>query len=113
MNFETKYERTPYNGEKLDQKSITETAGYIPPKIQIEQMILAGQRLNESRKAQFDYGPDEPDDGYTDPTRDPGYDMADASMVMAREKEIVTEGLKRLKAAYPVKKTAEAPEKTE
>lgn len=82
MKFNTKFEREEYEKEKGGGKIITESAGYIPPKIQIEQMIMAGQRLDLARKEQFDFGPDdEIDEDYVDPTREPGFDLADASQL--------------------------------
>lgn len=63
--------------EKGGGPSKTEQAGYIPPKIQIERMILAGERLVQARQEEFSpVGEDgEP---VEDPTRAPGFDEADA-----------------------------------
>lgn len=61
--------------------SKTEQAGYIPPKVQIERMILAGERLAASRKEEFDSELNGELIG--DPTRVPGFDMADASRMAA------------------------------
>ena len=41
--------------EVLDSQSKTEQAGYIPPQIQIENMILAGERLNQTRMDMYDF----------------------------------------------------------
>ena len=41
--------------EVLDGSSETEQAGYISPQRQIENMILAGRRLDQFRKDQFDF----------------------------------------------------------
>jgi hypothetical protein len=74
--------------EVLDSKSETEQAGYIPPQIQIENMILAGERLNQSRKEMYDFSsPDEIDEDAFDPTRRGNFDLADASQ-MAMETEM-------------------------
>ena len=74
--------------EVLDPHSETEQAGYIPPQVQIENMILAGQRLDQSRKAMYDFASeDEIDEDAYDPTRRGNFDMADASQ-MAMETEL-------------------------
>ena len=56
---------------------ITEQAGYIPPKKQIEDMINAGRRLSDSR-GQYDWQDGNVDEEADDPTRRSNYDMADA-----------------------------------
>ena len=74
--------------EVLDSKSETEQAGYIPPQIQIENMILAGERLNQSRKEMYDFSSaDEIDEDAYDPTRRGNFDLADASQ-LAMETEM-------------------------
>lgn len=74
-----------------DPESETEQSGYIPPKVQIENMILAGQRLDHAR-SQYDFeSEDDIDDDLYDPTRSGNYDLADATQsaldVEARLKE--------------------------
>ena len=74
--------------EVLDPHSETEQAGYIPPQVQIENMMLAGQRLDQSRKAMFDFASEEEiDEDAFDPTRRGNFDLADASQ-MAMETEM-------------------------
>ena len=74
--------------EVLDPHSETEQAGYIPPQIQIENMILAGERLNQTRKEMYDFSSaDEIDEDAFDPTRRGNFDLADASQ-MAMETEL-------------------------
>ena len=83
MKFDTKYERIPYDGEKNSGELLTEQAGYIPADVKILNMIEAGDRLRESRLGyEFDDEKSVPDD-YFDPTRDPNFDMADASALSA------------------------------
>lgn len=73
--------------EILDSKSVTEQAGYIPPQIQIENMILAGQRLDAARRDMYDFSSeDEIDEDAYDPTRRGNFDLADATQ-MAMEAE--------------------------
>lgn len=69
--------------EIVDHTSNVEKQGYIPAKKRIENLILAGQRLVESRNAQYDFH-GEIDENFSDPTRDLSFDFADAS-IMARE----------------------------
>lgn len=73
------FHRPPEAFEKVSDESITETAGYVPADRQIEDMMLAGKRLNEARAAQYDF-PEGNDDGeFFDPTRSPAFDLADVS----------------------------------
>lgn len=78
--FKDKYTNRPKTvPEKNSGGSKTEQSGYIPPNVQIERMIQAGMRLNDSRMG-YEFGADEevPHD-YVDPTRNPNFDLADAS----------------------------------
>lgn len=78
----TNYRRFPKVIPELDKTRITESAGYITAKQRIENMILAGQRLVDYRKEQFDFQPDEEiDPDFTDPTRSKNFDMADATQM--------------------------------
>lgn len=105
--------QTPYNrkvvdyGEVNSGKIVVETAGYISPKKQIETLMLAGQRLAQYRASQSEYDfPDgKIDEGFVDPTRSPGFDMADASQ-LAMQAEA---NLKAAQAAYEAAKAAEKP----
>lgn len=83
----------PIRMDRGGGKVLVETSGYIPPKNQIEQMIYAGQRLNEWRAQQFDF-PDGNDDGSDDPTRRRGFDLADAS-ILSKQAESNLEATKR------------------
>jgi len=78
-----KYNRPNSKKEKGGGKRITEAAGYIPTNIQIAQFRLAGQRLGEWRREKFDYESDKelPEELITDPFRDRGLDMADATAI--------------------------------
>lgn len=76
--------RTPYNageptGEINSGEIIIETAGYVSAEDRITSLLLAGKRLEESRKAMYDYMPDDDlnEDRY-DPTRDKDFDIVDA-----------------------------------
>lgn len=95
MNFKTPYTTTPDPGETNDGKLIVEVAGYVPQHLRIQQMIDAGERLNNYRKGyDFEDGEDVPDDFY-DPTRDRGFDMADASMMREQSFDNIRESLSR------------------
>lgn len=92
--------------EKLDVKSKTEQAGYIPPQEQIENMILAGERLNQSRKEQYDFASaDEIDEDAYDPTRSGNFDLADATRMAMEAEASIAESQKASKVA------SKAPEK--
>lgn len=76
--------RPPADEEKNSGESLVESAGYIPAEIQIMEMIQAGERLGEYRKEKYDYESLSEDDGLVDPTRCPGFDMAEASLLDRR-----------------------------
>jgi len=90
-------------GQPGGGEMITEQAGYLPPQVQIEQMMEAGRRLADYRKEQFDALYDV-DDVELDPTRSPGFDMADASALMMEKKKKLEKFKKRKKvelATFP------------
>ena len=92
--------------EVIDPHSETEQAGYIPPQIQIENMILAGERLNQSRKEQYDFASaDEIDEDAYDPTRSGNFDLADATRLAMEAEASIAESQKASKVA------SKAPEK--
>lgn len=102
MEFRTKYNAPPIQGEEPGGgKRITESAGYIPAEVQIEEMLLAGKRLGEYRKERYDFaeGEEIPDD-FIDPTRAPGFDLAEGSQLEMTMKE----RFKRLKAEMAERK---------
>lgn len=82
MKIYSVYDKPPFIKEKGGGVSEVETAGYIPAEVQIQDMLNAGRRLGEYRRERYDFGSDEeiPKD-YYDPTRSPGFDMADASQL--------------------------------
>lgn len=77
--YQTRVNRSRSEPEKNNGISKVEKAGYIPAKKRIENMILAGQRLVQARKDQYDFNNAEPDENFDDPTRRKNYDPADAT----------------------------------
>lgn len=103
MEFNTPYSRLVSPPEENHGETVVETAGYVPAKDQIESLMLAGRRLAEFRKEQYDFGPDqEVDDSFDDPTRSPNYDMADAH----QDSLALTERLKKAKVRAEAKEAA-------
>lgn len=49
-------------GESNNGELVVEQAGYIPAKVQIERLLLAGQRLSDFRKGEFESDYYDPDD---------------------------------------------------
>ncbi len=98
MEFQTRWNRQKTSPEKNSGEILTETAGYIPPKIKIEQLILAGKQLKEFRSHQFDF-PDgsEIDESYNDVTRKKNLDLAEASMLLQQSKDSLNEQIKHEK----------------
>nr|WAE43362.1 MAG: hypothetical protein [Microviridae sp.] len=86
MKFYTQHDRPISTPEINSGVRTVETAGYIPAKIQIENLLNAGIRLNDYRKEQFDYDTndnvDHSDDPIPDFTRQPNFDMADATQIL-------------------------------
>lgn len=114
MEFYTKYKRPLEEGEINDGISKVEKAGYVPAKVKIENLINAGQNLQQYRREQYDigYGEKIDDNIAIDPTRK-GLDLAEAS-------EIANEVDYRLKQAEIEasqrandKKGVEVPEKVQ
>jgi len=83
MNFKTQYNAVAAAPQSFaGAVSRTEKAGYLPAKKIIEQMVMAGLRLKAFREDHYDLGEQDEDDGESiDPTRSPGFDMADASQI--------------------------------
>lgn len=76
----TKWRRPKPDPEINHGKKITETQSYIPPKTQIMNMILAGERLEADRQGRYDFATEKDiDPSFRDPTRDPMFDIAQAS----------------------------------
>lgn len=79
-----RYNLSVHEGEKGGGEKLVESAGYIPADVQIEQMIMAGQRLGDFRRENYDYDlEEEPIMEDMDPTRSPNFDLADASQIGA------------------------------
>ena len=95
-------------------EQITETAGYIPADVQIQDMIAAGMRLGEYRREMYDFDDNEevPED-FMDPTRIPGVDVVDVERAgiavnakIAEAQELLRKAEEE-KAAIPVEKKVE------
>lgn len=67
-----------------DPHSITEQSGFLTPEQQINRMMAAGANLQQFRRNLYDY-PDGnvPEDAVPDPTQKLGFDLSDASMMLA------------------------------
>ncbi|GMO29607.1 MAG: hypothetical protein Ta2B_10590 [Termitinemataceae bacterium] len=103
LNVNVRYSRVCDPPEKNSGELLTEQSGYIPAKIQIENMIYAGRRLDEARKEQYDFGANFEGDefDYPDPTRTANFDLVDAS-------RIASETEKRLKDTKTAQEAAKA-----
>lgn len=76
--FMTRYTRPDLPLESGGGESLVESAGYIPAQRQIEQFMTAGRRLALARKEMFDFPDGVEREDFTDPTRSPNFDLADA-----------------------------------
>ena len=97
-----------WEGQKDFDPSETEQSGYVSPQKQIENMMLAGQRLDIARREMYDFGDEsEIDEDLYDPTRSNNYDLSDASQDLLE----IESNIKRHKASPKASQTAqEAPE---
>lgn len=95
-------------------EQITETAGYIPADVQIQDMIAAGMRLGEYRREMYDFDANEkiPED-FMDPTRVPGVDVVDVERAGIVVNEKIAEAQKLLKKAEEEKADLKAEKKVE
>ena len=92
--------------EKLSTKSETEQAVYVPPQIQIENMLLAGRRLADARRDMYDFtSADEIDEDAYDPTRSGNFDLADATRMAMEAEASIAESQKASKAASKASET--------
>lgn len=72
-------------GETMSSDTLVETAGFVSKERKIKMMIAAGVRLENLRKAGvYDFAPGlEPDlNVQCDPTRNKGFDIAEASAIL-------------------------------
>ena len=100
--FYTKYNLPPFRAEVCDGPDIVEKT-HLSPKQQIESMIYAGKRLNQARAEQFDFPSGEEDELFSDPTRTPGFDLADAAQIANRTKQGLRETTKAIKRKQTAK----------
>lgn len=81
MNMEPKvynrFNRPPTKKEKGGGEVLVDKAGYVSGQKRIEAIMNAGMNLRESRREEYDSSDgSEPE---LDPTRNPGFDLADGS----------------------------------
>ena len=82
MKFQTRYDRIDRPGEINSGPILVERAGYIPARIQIENLINAGHRLKEHRAEMYDFTElSKIDLNFYDPTRSKNFDIADAFQI--------------------------------
>lgn len=85
MLFNTKYNYVKHSKPEVNSgKTLVEKAGYLSAQKRIENMILAGQRLVDYRKAQYDFPEGEIKEDFEDPTRAKNFDLAEATQLQLR-----------------------------
>lgn len=77
----TQRKRPPRKSEMNTGELKMETAGYIPAKDQIMNIINAGRRLENYRRENYDFEPGQKEYDFPIPDRAPNFDMADASRI--------------------------------
>lgn len=97
------------------RETLTETAGYMPAKVRIENLIQAGIRLDNYRKEAYDFTADSTDadeEAFSAPERSYGFDPSDASIIEASIKKRLasrSEERARSKVAKPEPVTLATP----
>lgn len=94
---EKRYRSAPENNSG---KRLVEKQGYISAQQRIENLMLAGRRLDFARKEQYDFPDGNIDENAFDPTRRRDYDLADA-----------TQDSFRLETALKARQTAQEAQK--
>lgn len=114
IKFQTKYSRLEDpNVEKNSGEILVEVGGFIPTARLVEDMVMAGARLDAFRKGMYDYEHFKDDDGITiDPTRVRNVDLADITR-MGREVSANLEASKKLAKEQEEAKRAEETAKAE
>ncbi|QCS36895.1 hypothetical protein [Tortoise microvirus 21] len=107
--FSTHYDWMQREGEINCGETIVDPSGYIPAKNRIENLLRAGERLDAYRRELYDYGADDEDSGFYDPTRDPGFDPADASKINREAMARVRSAQEAASVKQDVEAQSEAP----
>lgn len=95
----------PSDPEKNDGELVVEIGSYIPAKQQIESFIQSGKNLQAARQGRYDFE-GEVDEDFTDPTRSPGFDMADASQLLLQAEANISEARKIAEANAKAEKVS-------
>lgn len=99
--------------EKNRSPSMTEQAGYVPTDLKIKEFFERGLALKEARAAQYDFPPGtKPNEEFFDPTRSPGFDLADATQLERAARDSVVEQARESNATNSVEKSLQAAETT-
>lgn len=108
MNFNTPYQREHTPEAPNSGEIITEQQGYISAQDQIEALIMAGQRLDESRAGyEFEDGEDVPDD-YFDPTSQKNLDWVEAQAFLDSKNALIAQ--QKIAAEKAAEKKPASPE---
>lgn len=93
--------------EKLSKKSKVEKAGYVPNERKISDMIQAGIRLQLAHAPEYDISDDS--DPAVDPTRKPGIDLAEASILHRQARHRIRKQLRDSNIPIPKDKPTVPP----
>jgi len=112
MEIYTQFKRPEKKFEKKSGPSKVDIAGYRNQNLRIEDLINAGARLVDWRRAQFDFNEgDEIDEDFIDPTRNKGFDMEDASVLQRLVEESIMLTAQEKKASQIVQEASGKPQK--
>lgn len=113
MNNYSWMNRPPTTKEKGGGPVLVDRAGYVPAKKRIEAIMLAGKQLLTARREEYDADINvNIDNLIPDPTRSPGYDLADAAeqtaMINARRRNAAEAAKRKITPPSPTSSDEEA-----
>lgn len=74
----------PSLGDELNKDDIVDRDGYRDTKTMVEEMIFAGERLNDYRRGVYDYD-EETSDFEINPVNEQGFDVIDAQKILDQQ----------------------------
>lgn len=74
----------PSLGDELNKDDIVDRDGYRDTKTMVEEMIFAGERLNDYRRGVYDYDEETPD-FEINPVNEKGFDVIDAQKILDQQ----------------------------
>ena len=88
MDFKTNWKKQESTKEILSEKDNVNRLGYVPMDIQINQYLVAGERLKEMREEMYHFSSrEEIDEDYYDRLRQPNLDRVDVDRIIRENRD--------------------------